>query len=216
MLYLCSLPRAFCIIWLKYCWNTITLPLDLTLHCVQLIVQLKTKLCDKVCQLFAAGQSFSLGTPVSSTNKTDGQDIAEILFLARTRFILVYKITFKQYFIFLARQFQNVFWGLLITFNVSLRSCVYNFLWLNIRFTILFYNFVDFRAHFIKFLSESFLECGQYIGVAFLFQFLLTLFSLLYGQVYNSFSIMHHNIGEILLKLVLNTNQSINHFPLLN
>jgi hypothetical protein len=30
-------------------------------------------------QLFAAGQGFSAGTPVSSTNETDSHDIAEIL-----------------------------------------------------------------------------------------------------------------------------------------
>ena len=40
---------------------------------------LNTTLCDKVCQWLATGQWFSLGTPVSSTNKTDHHDIAEIL-----------------------------------------------------------------------------------------------------------------------------------------
>jgi hypothetical protein len=38
-----------------------------------------TTLCDKVCHLFATGQWFSPGTPVSSTNKTDRHDITEIL-----------------------------------------------------------------------------------------------------------------------------------------
>jgi hypothetical protein len=36
---------------------------------------LDTTLCDKVCQWLAAGQWFSPGTPVSSTNKTDRHDI---------------------------------------------------------------------------------------------------------------------------------------------
>jgi hypothetical protein len=40
---------------------------------------LYTTLCDKVCQWLAAGLWFSLGIPVSSTNKTDHHDIAEIL-----------------------------------------------------------------------------------------------------------------------------------------
>ena len=40
---------------------------------------LDTTLCDKVCQWLAAGRWFSLGTPVSSTNKTDRHDITEIL-----------------------------------------------------------------------------------------------------------------------------------------
>jgi hypothetical protein len=38
---------------------------------------LDTTLCDKVCLWLAAGQWFSLGTPVSSTNKTDHHDITE-------------------------------------------------------------------------------------------------------------------------------------------
>ena len=40
---------------------------------------LVTTLCDKVCQWHAAGRWFSLGTPVSTTNKTDHHDITEIL-----------------------------------------------------------------------------------------------------------------------------------------
>jgi hypothetical protein len=36
-------------------------------------------LCDNVCRSLATGQWFSLGTPVSSTNKTDRHDIIEIL-----------------------------------------------------------------------------------------------------------------------------------------
>jgi hypothetical protein len=38
-----------------------------------------TTLCDKVCQWLAKGQWFSLGAPVSSTNKTDRHDITELL-----------------------------------------------------------------------------------------------------------------------------------------
>jgi hypothetical protein len=38
-----------------------------------------TTLCDKVCQRLTTGRWFSLGTPVSFTNKTDRQEIAEIL-----------------------------------------------------------------------------------------------------------------------------------------
>jgi hypothetical protein len=40
---------------------------------------LDTTLCDKVCQWFATGRWCSTGTPVSTTNKTDCHDIAEIL-----------------------------------------------------------------------------------------------------------------------------------------
>jgi hypothetical protein len=38
-----------------------------------------TTLCDKVCQWLATDQWFSLGAPVSSTNKIDRHDITEIL-----------------------------------------------------------------------------------------------------------------------------------------
>jgi hypothetical protein len=38
-----------------------------------------TTLCDKVCQSLVAGQWFSLGIQVSSTNKTDRHNITEIL-----------------------------------------------------------------------------------------------------------------------------------------
>ena len=38
-----------------------------------------TTFCDKVCQWPATGRWFSLGIPVSFTNKTDRHDIAEIL-----------------------------------------------------------------------------------------------------------------------------------------
>ena len=40
---------------------------------------LNTTLCDKVCQWLVASSWFSMGTLVSSTNKTDRHDIAEIL-----------------------------------------------------------------------------------------------------------------------------------------
>jgi hypothetical protein len=40
---------------------------------------LDTTLCDKICQLLATGQWFSLDTLVFYTNKTDHHDITEIL-----------------------------------------------------------------------------------------------------------------------------------------
>jgi hypothetical protein len=36
---------------------------------------IRSTLCDKVCQLLAACQLYSPGTPVSPTNKTDRYDI---------------------------------------------------------------------------------------------------------------------------------------------
>ena len=40
---------------------------------------LYTTLCNKVCQWLTPGRWFSLGTPVSSTNKIDRHDITEIV-----------------------------------------------------------------------------------------------------------------------------------------
>ena len=40
---------------------------------------LSTALCDNLCQRLVTGWWFSLGTSVSSTNKTDFHDIAQIL-----------------------------------------------------------------------------------------------------------------------------------------
>jgi hypothetical protein len=38
-----------------------------------------TTLCDKICQWLGTGQWFSPDTSISDTNKTDHQDVAEIL-----------------------------------------------------------------------------------------------------------------------------------------
>jgi hypothetical protein len=52
-----------------------------------------TTLCDKVCQWLATGWWFSLGPPVSSTNKTDHHEITAILlkvvFINQTKIALL-------------------------------------------------------------------------------------------------------------------------------
>jgi len=54
---------------------------------------LDTTLCDKVCQLLAAGQWFSPATYFSSTNKTDRHNITEILLkVALNTIILIEKL----------------------------------------------------------------------------------------------------------------------------
>ena len=54
-------------------------PLTLWVRILGMMGVHDTTLCDKLCQLLAAGRWFSPGTPVSSTNETDSHDIAEIL-----------------------------------------------------------------------------------------------------------------------------------------
>ena len=61
------------------CNQCLLLPLTLWVWIPLRRVVLDTTLCDKVCQWLAAGWWFSLGTLVSSTNKTDCHDITEIL-----------------------------------------------------------------------------------------------------------------------------------------
>jgi len=63
----------------NYLWNQCLSPLKLWVWILIRQGVLDTTLCDKVCQWLATGRWFSLGTPVSSTNKTDHHDITEIL-----------------------------------------------------------------------------------------------------------------------------------------
>jgi hypothetical protein len=56
---------------------------------------LDTTLYDKVCHWLAAGQWFSLGTTVSSTNKTDRHYITEILLKVALNTIKQTKQTYK-------------------------------------------------------------------------------------------------------------------------
>ena len=56
-----------------------------------------TALCDKVCQWLATGRWFSPGHPVSSTNKTDRQDIPDILLKVALNTIKQPKQTNKQF-----------------------------------------------------------------------------------------------------------------------
>jgi hypothetical protein len=55
-------------------------------------------LCEKVCQWLATGRWFSPGPPVSSTNKVDSHDIAEILLKVALNTIRQTKQTIKPAF----------------------------------------------------------------------------------------------------------------------
>jgi hypothetical protein len=58
---------------------------------------LDTTLYDQVCQWLATGRWFSLGTPVSSDNKTDRHDIAEILLKVVLNTITPNPCTWKEH-----------------------------------------------------------------------------------------------------------------------
>ena len=65
-------------------------------------VRITTNNVVKVCQCLVAGLWFSLGIPVSSTNKTDHHDIAEILLI-----VVLNTITLTLYFTFVEYDFLN-------------------------------------------------------------------------------------------------------------
>jgi hypothetical protein len=62
----------------NYLCNQCLSPLTLWVRILLRRCVLNTTLCDKVCQGLSTDQWFSPGTQVSSTNKTDCQDITEI------------------------------------------------------------------------------------------------------------------------------------------
>ena len=63
--------------WSLGSWTQCLSPLKLWVR-ISIMARCKT-LCDKICRWLATGGWFSRGPPVSSTNKTDRHDIAEIL-----------------------------------------------------------------------------------------------------------------------------------------
>jgi len=63
----------------NYLWNQCLSTLSLWVRIPLRRFVLDATLCDEIYQLLAAGRWFSSGTPVSSTNKTNRHDIAEIL-----------------------------------------------------------------------------------------------------------------------------------------
>ena len=57
---------------------------------------LDTPLCDQVCQLLVAGRLFSPGTPVSSINKTDCNEITEILLKVAVNPVRIWEYDMKS------------------------------------------------------------------------------------------------------------------------
>ena len=97
-----------------------------------------TPLCDKVCQWLATGQWFSPRPPVSSTNKPDRHDIAEILLKGTLNTIKqTNKLKLLQIYITLRSSWTDILYG------CHLLRRLYNilyFLWLYSEFFIILYN----------------------------------------------------------------------------
>jgi hypothetical protein len=78
-----SWPWSYCSWIYNYRCNQFLSPLKLW---VRISIRARcTTLCDTVCQWFWIGRCFSLGPPVSPTNKTDCHDITEILLALNTK-----------------------------------------------------------------------------------------------------------------------------------
>ena len=67
-----------------------------------------TTLCDKVCQLLVTGQWYSPGTLVSSINKTDRHDIAEILLKVALNTIILTHNMYITHLCLLRMSFQSL------------------------------------------------------------------------------------------------------------
>jgi hypothetical protein len=65
-------------------------------RCLSSLDALDTTLCDKNSQWLAAGRWFSLGSPVSSTNKSDRQDVTAILLKVAFNTIILTLILFMS------------------------------------------------------------------------------------------------------------------------
>ena len=65
-------------------------------------------LCDQICQLLVTGRWFSQGTPVSSTNKTDGHNITEILLKVMLTTINQTKPAYIFFYFFINRYIRKL------------------------------------------------------------------------------------------------------------
>jgi hypothetical protein len=80
---------------------------------------LNTTLCDKMYQWLATGRWFSLGTLVSSTNKTDCHDLAEIL-LKVSLTIITLRVKEMLYYFLLRPIFQWILFKILYKHQVNI------------------------------------------------------------------------------------------------
>jgi hypothetical protein len=90
---------------------------------------LDTTLCDKVCQWLEAGRWFSLGTPVSSTNKTDSHDITKILLKVAVDTINPKSILFKwktKVIALLLHYLCSLFTIIELTLVMNMHKTIYN------------------------------------------------------------------------------------------
>jgi hypothetical protein len=70
---------------------------------------LDTTVCDKVCQWLTASRWLSSGTPVSSTNKSDRYDIAEILLKVALNTTTITLVSSLRLVILMALYIYNLF-----------------------------------------------------------------------------------------------------------
>jgi hypothetical protein len=129
---------------------------------------LNTILCDKVCELPATGRWFSLGTPVSSTNKTDRHNITEILLRVALNTITRYRkiktwwdkkwLPFKKIWFITNFETVSVLW-LWLCLVLSCFSFVYKYLFV-------WYMYMYFvLSH--KYPLTSYIVCTTLLGLLY-------------------------------------------------
>jgi hypothetical protein len=100
---------------------------------------LNTTLCDKVCQWIATDRRFSLGTPVSSANKTARHDITEIL-------LKVALTTINQ------TRFKNYSWEYQPCYLSQIILVLYLLGWLLFNAKLTFFSYIMARTSYIFFI----------------------------------------------------------------
>ena len=116
----CDHDRSDCI-WIYNCLcNQCLSPLTLWVQIALRRGVLDAILCDNVSQCLAAGRWFSPGTPVSSTNKTDLQDLTEILLkVALNMITLTLSNTMNICFRLSKVINKSLFWGQFVSKDVG-------------------------------------------------------------------------------------------------
>ena len=194
-----------------------------------------TTLCDKVWQWLVTGQWFSLGAPVSSTNKIEHHDITEILLKValnttnkQTNTIIVSQMYMWNKISHYIVPYKNKshMSKLTFKFSVSLWSVVLQKWWSVIKFVVKCWTVANISVRqpvtvdHVILVKKSLLKVGIFCTIfslchiyvqSLLCQWLATSWWFFPGpSVSSTNKTDHHDVTEILLKVALNTIKQTN------